>query len=999
MRTHTIKYPLRYRFLRMVMAVMATILLLMFLSVGGAFAAASGDYGNAGSSTVCDTSYTAKAVKDDNLLPINRWLDGTDSFHSNVEGWDIGEYLNSGTRSAITGPLMAAGSMMWSGTVGVTSMANAFCVGDTIAYQIDRAIGAVGSAVTSGAGVALIAMLVVASLVASFWNAQRTGARPFKTLLVKVSTVGLITFLVAGAANTTEGEFGTGSPGWFVSSVTDTISRVSSAPAAVVVALDDDEESVESAGDMSCQAYTAKLRYMFQHRYSGDSKASAIPLILSSMWESTGLEAWKNAQFGGQSEWADYVYCRVLDEQSNTPVSTSDPEDNSIVYNSSIEGVYVYTSSSMSSNLPVLDINPDAAAFSPADSSKSRAVSYTGWLACKGSAGSWSTTEFFGGWEQKVTDANADNACTGWWTLPDSDAVSDNYTGDTFEAVGSAFDWGGKSSKLSDLPLEEREFMSYFQGYSSATSTGQALAYAFSSLVVFIVFGAVALLVVLAKFGVYFLSFALFALLLASLMPKAQLGDMIAKWFKKLVGVAVMATGASLVFALIAFFTKIVVDMGESSFESGSILAMLWAAAAPVVAVLLMNWIFKSARLPSPLTVRGAMAWGTGAGLVGGAVGGAMGSAMASRSSSIGRSLRRTAENSVGNLADDAVNALRRGRGGPKPVESRRDDGVGGSPMQARDGTHSTTARGDDTSVSGGGVYDVTGGGDRLFNDGRAQESREREALDREVRDDFASGRVAFDPQDVIDGENRAWDDLTENEQSMLVKSQVKSRLAEADSVDALLHDPDSYRARIAARTNDAFIESRDEDGNLTRRKVEQDELGNLTLLEGERLRLEKTRDPRMSDRFAAWAKTDVEAHDGESNSQRNARLRKAAMHAAARTASTGIRGIGSAAGTSLKVGAKGAGAFVATAAGAAVLGPVAPVAAAGIVGYRMAREGAGAMHARQQSRLEKLKRTSALPEFFNSPQREQAAPDSPPAGQQAPEPGPAPTNPPDGDR
>src|SRR5699024_11200271 len=43
----------------------------------------------------------------------------------------------------------------------------------------------------------------------------------------------------------------------------------------------------------------------------------SMPLSLSNMWEATGLKLWMQAQFGYDSQYAHYMFCRQLDQTAN----------------------------------------------------------------------------------------------------------------------------------------------------------------------------------------------------------------------------------------------------------------------------------------------------------------------------------------------------------------------------------------------------------------------------------------------------------------------------------------------------------------------------------------------------------------------------------------------------------------------------------------------------------------------------------------------------------
>src|SRR5699024_9620678 len=58
--------------------------------------------------------------------------------------------------------------------------------------------------------------------------------------------------------------------------------------------------------------------------------------------------------------------------------------------------------------------------------------------------------------------------------------------------------------------------------------------------------------------------------------------------------------------------------VGAQFMEVGSIPYLLWVTITPAMALILVHFVFKWAKLPSPLSVKGAKAWGKGLALDGG---------------------------------------------------------------------------------------------------------------------------------------------------------------------------------------------------------------------------------------------------------------------------------------------------------------------------------------------------------------------------------------------
>src|SRR5690625_1190494 len=140
-----------------------------------------------------------------------------------------------------------------------------------------------------------------------------------------------------------------------------------------------------------------------------------MPLVLNNIWESTGMEAWKHAQFGFNDH-ADWVYCRMLDDFADVPVGSLDDRGSSRL------GVM---SGYWDSSVPAP--SPDAIAWLPV-SDKTRDVSIIGWALCEpdGSGGwryrseaegmrSFRGDAVFDGPNHGAGDLEGGQACGGWW--------------------------------------------------------------------------------------------------------------------------------------------------------------------------------------------------------------------------------------------------------------------------------------------------------------------------------------------------------------------------------------------------------------------------------------------------------------------------------------------------------------------------------------------------------------------------------------------------------
>src|SRR5699024_10944876 len=139
----------------------------------------------------------------------------------------------------------------------------------------------------------------------------------------KIVVAGVLVLMIGGAMRSTDTSYGTFSPGWTMSTLSETINDVATVPA-TLTQLDQvvGESPFEEGEDpMSCQVYTYQMKELYTNMYGARSAAS-LPLVLNNMWVNTGLQAWKYGQFGN-NKYADLVYCRLLDNFNDIPIGAA----------------------------------------------------------------------------------------------------------------------------------------------------------------------------------------------------------------------------------------------------------------------------------------------------------------------------------------------------------------------------------------------------------------------------------------------------------------------------------------------------------------------------------------------------------------------------------------------------------------------------------------------------------------------------------------------------
>ena len=559
-----------------------------------------------------DASAAARVAGDD-LLPVNRWSPATNNFHSRTDG--VLGALNAVQRDVGAGMFMSIGNGLWAVTSDITLFAARFCILDTAGTAVDATAGDLMKSLVSGGLAPYLVALIVGAFGFGIWNGyRRRGAVDWKQMGLKAGAVALLITLMTGAqaTNPDRGTFGAGSPGWWVTTANDTISDIGSAPALFTA-------QAETAGDqsdpLSCEAYVTELKQTYQQRYRSSltSSAASMPIVLNSIWEQTGMEAWKTAQFG-QSEYADRVFCRLMDQFADVPVGVWPIDDGNLQQDAAQQrAAKWYQDNGRSTVLAIMSRipgvpevpYPNSIAFTPVNDI-TRDVSVVGWAVCDYDSGRWR----YANDSLVANDIPADHAgtskddgsiypnqnaggqgCAGWWS---ERAVAGS---GGFNDGRSAFDWEANPEKIyNELSGPEQDFMLTLHSYKAGSSVAVAFWYAVSALFMFAVFGLVSMGIVLAKFAMVVMMIGIVGVIVSALLPRAGASDRLGGFAKTMLGLMLLTTMTMAVFSVLGQLTKLSMDAGLRVFEPGTIGAMFWAAASPVIAVFSLHWLFKMLR-------------------------------------------------------------------------------------------------------------------------------------------------------------------------------------------------------------------------------------------------------------------------------------------------------------------------------------------------------------------------------------------------------------------
>lgn len=604
----------------------------------------------------------------ENYLPSERWADSATTLHSRKIGGITNIVADLSTtlqRDASFPVLTSFANTLWSATTSVVSMAVRMDFMSDLGGAVDSVVAGVGKALLTSP---IVLAIIVVGVIVMAWRGMRGRANPIGYLGRVVVTVGIMVAMVAGASASTvsnNGTYtaGTMSPGWLAQTANGVISSLASAPAA---ALSADVGAVPSAaetggkGPLSCTAYVGKLNEMYVSSAGGESALgknmqSAIPMTLSRMWEQTGLQAWKVAQFGGDNEYADWMYCRLLEQRAGISPATQ------------------YTFTQASGALP--ELNADAAPWGTAGDNDHEDRNLIAWAACRLDGGNWTVDSGWAGVSDKVITAEE---CGKWWS-------EDYFTGDGDKtggiiSGGSNFDWEGKPSETVNRTNSEPEVRNYLLSLHGAGSSAggnqvMVLAYLLSAFIMLLVFGVLSLAVLFFKLMMVVMTFSIIFTMIRDLLPTDG-PSATGKLLKSYVGVAFVVFGYGLVLALVTLLTGLVIAGASTAFGGGSVATMIWTGVAPLVSLIALHWVFKNVlKMPSPLSITGANAWGKAA--AGGAVGGAVGAGamemMERRGGHMVRSAGRSAAAAVGNRMRPGV-STGPGRAG-RPARAGRSSG------------------------------------------------------------------------------------------------------------------------------------------------------------------------------------------------------------------------------------------------------------------------------------------------------------------------------------
>ncbi len=645
------------------------------------------------------TGSAAELIMTSEFRARTAWESGTYAFYSDFDNLFSDQLIKALDRGAAHANAMRMGNFLTFTATDMVINSVEFDplsqVGATIDIIGDKIFGAI-TGNNSAAGMVLLAIGVVAVVLVALFQAVR--GQGFGLVLRRMCGMLLVLglFFAMGSAalsrneealglqNSAEYKSTPGTPLWMAQFVNDWLGKGSKVVADGFVGfydmVDAANTSVPDGGVFSCSQYVTAMNKNFQEEidlYAPDSSAVSITRVMDQIWYLTGLETWKDAQFGTDNAYGDKVWCHVLNVDTHVPYPTLeanfaqlaedqgfDWEDYKAAQDSSTNNGQPQDSSS---GLPGGNTYPTMAFLHPDGAEND--VTHMGWAICRAvpSDGGW-TWQLEPGWTKwkgegdvALDDKNVVEKCDTWWRFRDDtmpqpkNSPFQKDAPNEFETSAShAIEHGAQA----DDYVAVQDFVGHLSGASTSSAGAAVSGYAFGSLGTFSAYGLVALIVYVAKVFTIVFTIAFWFVVIAALFSSRPFGAVIGKSFSKFLGVTLVATMVTAMLALVVVIASVLMNIGVAIFGAGSLLTMLWCGLSPALALIVLNLIFKKAfHVPSPLSISGAKAWGQ-AGLSG-AAGLA---ATAGVTAGVGRALKGMARTTGREMTKGAISKVSGGR-------------------------------------------------------------------------------------------------------------------------------------------------------------------------------------------------------------------------------------------------------------------------------------------------------------------------------------------------
>ena len=561
---------------------------------------------------------------DKGMLPVHRWTDATSNLHTRLGAKFTDDMYEKLARNGMAQGALSVGNAAWSTSVTVTEAANQFCVGDSIGTTVDKAMGSVARSIFFDAwfGPVILVFLTIGII----YRSARSGSFNMGQMGRLLGVTGLVVVMMNGAANSGNGSYGTMSPGWMMDKANSVLATTSGALSSSLLSSMDDlggggttPVPVQYAEKYPshCYNYMDQLVGHYKNKYimADVMGMTAAPLSLNAVWTESALQSYIGTQFGSGNAYGQAAFCHQLEINAQTsPVEHAWYTLRTLANEDSYPSADDWSKEILGL---ALDGEGGKTIYSPRDNlEEDQAMAF--WASCASTGGeNWVTAP---GWE-KVRDGE----------IKPSDCKA-AYEDNDYDWGGSPFNWKNRDHILENTspiavqvdPISDegnafhpRQFLENYQGWAAGDGMIAAILHAVVGIILLILFGAISLFILIAKMALVVLTATVVLVGLAD-MAFGRTSSRLVKFFKLLLGMAIITWGASFFMALLAVLTRIINAMGKAM-DLNVVGAIIWAGVAPVLAVLLFKFVFsKVLKMPDPLSVQGAKNYMSSAGVIGG---------------------------------------------------------------------------------------------------------------------------------------------------------------------------------------------------------------------------------------------------------------------------------------------------------------------------------------------------------------------------------------------
>lgn len=536
------------------------------------------------------------------LLPTYRWSGSSGQLHSRIEGIGATELMNLAQRNWSSNAAMGGGNLAYGATAGLLDLALDMDPLNAAGEQADQVAAVLGRAMYQNSPVVVAVFVLI--LAGGVWQMARTGQRPWRKIITGAGIVALFAVMTAGASasTTVNGHFKPGlfSPGWIATKINDSVTAIASVPAQALSVSSPVAAGTTPEGT-GCHTYLTNLAT----QYNATPGSNPTSQVLSSMWETSGLTAFKLTQYGatpinksrGNAIFGDEVFCHQLD------------------WLAGVEPGAQAVASFGAGHLKAMGVQTKSVAWGGMTSNDVRDQSLIAWAACGVHYDSAKGGRAFNIPQGFATDKSGnpwitEAACEDWWT-------------DTDGSLDPAFNIGGTGNAVTDKSSDPAvtDFLLTLHGTKQDTGMSMATGFVISSVLVLIVFGGLSIAIIIAKLAAVVMVVSVFFVLLLSLASKQDMTGKMMQFLRQYLGYSVFAFGATLILSLVVLLSRMIIDFTQGMFGMGSFLSLLLVGVAPLIACYLLHVIFtKMFKLPGVFKPSSAFAWGAAGGAVGGAL-------------------------------------------------------------------------------------------------------------------------------------------------------------------------------------------------------------------------------------------------------------------------------------------------------------------------------------------------------------------------------------------